>query len=77
MTSRPSELLAAMNELMLGRAQGGFTTCVVLHLEKAGKMTVANAGHLPPYIGGKELATETGLPLGLAAEAKYPEVFLI
>ena len=38
-----------------------------------GTVTIANAGHLSPYINGKEATTETGLPLGLSAETHYPE----
>jgi serine phosphatase RsbU (regulator of sigma subunit) len=36
-------------------------------------MTVANAGHIAPYLAGKELALENGLPLGLSADATYSE----
>ena len=35
---------------------------------------VANAGHLAPYLGGKEMAVENGLPLGITAGTDYPEV---
>jgi hypothetical protein len=37
------------------------------------KLTIANAGHIAPYIAGKELALENGLPLGFAAESDYAE----
>ena len=54
--------------------QGGFTTCLVLRITENGTLTVANAGHLAPYLQGEELLQlENGLPLGLAAEAVYPE----
>ncbi len=69
----PSEILAAMNVRMLGRSQGGFTTCLVLRVDTDGAMTVANAGHIAPYIGGRELTLENGLPLGLAASTTYSE----
>ena len=29
-------------------------------------MTAANAGHLAPYLNGKELSIDNGLPLGLS-----------
>jgi len=72
-TKSPSEILAAMNVRMLGRTAGGFTTCLVLHVNLEGSFTVANAGHIAPYLGGKELPLENGLPLGLAADVVYPE----
>ena len=72
-TQSPGEILAAMNRRMLGRSDGGFTTCLVLHLNQDGKGSAANAGHLAPYCGGKELPLLNGLPLGLAAESTYAE----
>jgi serine phosphatase RsbU (regulator of sigma subunit) len=72
-TQSPGAILAAMNQRMLGRSQGGFTTCLVLRADADGALTVANAGHIAPYLAGKELPLENGLPLGLAAEATYIE----
>ena len=72
-TQRPGEILRAMNQRMLARTQGGFTTCLVLRLDPDGTLTAANAGHIAPYIDGKELLLENGLPLGLAADTHYSE----
>ncbi|MGD0733806.1 MAG: PP2C family protein-serine/threonine phosphatase [Terracidiphilus sp.] len=72
-TQSPGEILAAMNLRMLGRSQGGFTTCLVLRADADGKLIVANAGHIAPYLNGTELALESGLPLGLAAAETYAE----
>jgi hypothetical protein len=72
-TQSPGEILAAMNTRMLARSHGGFTTCLVLRADSGGTLTVANAGHIAPYVAGKELPLENGLPLGLAADATYPE----
>jgi hypothetical protein len=72
-TQSPGEILAAMNQRMLGRANGGFTTCLALHVDAAGSITAANAGHLSPYCNGQELKVESGLPLGLSAQSNYPE----
>jgi serine phosphatase RsbU (regulator of sigma subunit) len=69
----PGEILAAMNQRMLGRSNGGFTTCLLLRVDFDGTITAANAGHLAPYIDGRELALENGLPLGLAASSVYVE----
>ncbi len=73
-TTGPGAILEAMNVRMMSRTQGGFTTYLVLRLEANGALTMANAGHLPPYCNGKELPVEAGLPLGLSADVKYPEL---
>ena len=72
-TQSPGEILAAMNQRMLGRTQGGFTTCLILRIDPGGAMTAANAGHLAPYLNGKEIPIENGLPLGLSAQSAYAE----
>jgi hypothetical protein len=72
-TQSPAEILRAMNQRMLARSQGGFTTCLVLRLDGDGTLTMANAGHIAPYVGGLETAVENGLPLGLSAEGAYSE----
>ena len=69
----PSEILSAMNQRMLARSKDGFTTCLVLRLDPDGRLTVANAGHLSPYLDGKELNIENSLPLGLSADTRYIE----
>lgn len=72
-THSPGEILAAMNYRMLARSHGGFTTCLVLRIAPNGQVTAANAGHLAPYLQGKEVTLESGLPLGLSADTKYAE----
>ena len=72
-TQNPGEILAMMNQRMLARSQGGFTTCLVLRCDADGKLTIANAGHIAPYVAGKELQVENGLPLGLSADTTYAE----
>jgi len=72
-TQSPGEILRAMNQRMLARSSGGFTTCLVLRCDADGKLTIANAGHLAPYVAGTELPLENGLPLGLAAKSTYAE----
>ena len=72
-THSPAEILAAMNERMIGRSNGGFTTCLVLRANLDGVLTVANAGHISPYLAGRELVVENGLPLGLAPGVGYNE----
>jgi Stage II sporulation protein E (SpoIIE) len=72
-TQRPCEILAALNQRMIGCNSGGFTTCLVVRLDKNGTFTAANAGHLEPYVESDELKTENGLPLGLISEVNYAE----
>jgi hypothetical protein len=72
-TQKPSEILAAMNQRMLARSSGGFTTCLVLTVSAAGMITAANAGHIAPYVNGRELTLANGLPLGLSAHEQYAE----
>lgn len=72
-TASPGGILAAMNRRMLGRSKDGFTTCLVLRADSDGALTVANAGHIPPYCDGEELPVEGGLPLGLDAQSTYHE----
>jgi hypothetical protein len=69
----PGVILSALNRALIGRNCGGFTTCLALRVDADGKLTFANAGHIAPYLAGNELPLENGLPLGLAAEATYPE----
>jgi len=72
-TQSPGEILRAMNQRMMARSSGGFTTCLVLRCDADGKLTIANAGHVAPYVAGKEIALENGMPLGLAADSTFPE----
>jgi len=72
-TQSPGEILSAMNYRMVGRSEGGFTTCLVLRADPGGQITVANAGHIAPYLGGRELPVEGGLPLGLTPGTVYAE----
>jgi hypothetical protein len=71
-TQSPGAILSVLNERMIGRSQGGFTTCLVLRADPDGTVTVANAGHLPPYLDGREMDVSPALPLGLTA-GQYPE----
>jgi serine phosphatase RsbU (regulator of sigma subunit) len=72
-TQSPGEILAAMNERMLARSRGGFTTCLVMRVDCDGSITAGNAGHLSPYRNGEEIPIANGLPLGLTPDADYAE----
>ncbi len=66
----PAEVLANLNRVLHGQI-GGFVTCCAAFISADGAMTIANAGHLSPYLNGEELAVAAGLPLGMLAEGTY------
>jgi phosphoserine phosphatase RsbU/P len=70
-TVDPAELLACLNERLVGRGGGSFSTALVAHIAANGAVTVANAGHLSPYLDGKEVELPGALPLGVVSDAEY------
>ena len=69
----PAELLNRLNRQICRAKNGGFITCLCMYIDREGPVTVANAGHLPPYCGGVEIEVPPGLPLGLVSDTVYPE----
>jgi len=65
----PAFVISLLNRQLIGRAQGA-TTCLALRIADDGQVKLANAGHLPPYLNGKQLGMEGALPLGLFAGAE-------
>jgi hypothetical protein len=70
-TQDPAELLARLNERLIGRTQGGFSTALAARIEADGSVTIANAGHLSPYLDGQEVELNGALPLGVVENARY------
>jgi len=70
-TVDPAELLACLNERLVGRGGGSFSTALVAHIAANGSVTVANAGHLSPYHDGTEVELPGALPLGVVSGAEY------
>ncbi len=68
-TSDPTRILALLNDRLRGR---GLVTCLALRIESDGSATLVNAGHLPPYLNGKEMAVEGALPLGAVPGTQFP-----
>jgi serine phosphatase RsbU (regulator of sigma subunit) len=64
-------LLASLNERLVGRGGGSFSTALVAHIAVGGQVTIANAGHLPPYLDGREVELPGALPLGVMNGAVY------
>ena len=57
----------------MGEMQGGFVTCCAARIDQSGKVTIANAGHLAPYLDGGEAPVPGGLPLGIVSCAECEE----
>jgi serine phosphatase RsbU (regulator of sigma subunit) len=72
----PAKLLSRLNHQMLTAQESGFITCLCVRLSPDGALIMANAGHLSPYRRGEEIELDSGLPLGLAADADYGETVL-
>ena len=70
-TQDPAELLVGLNERLVGRSGDGFSTALAAHIAADGRVTIANAGHLSPYLDGKELELPGALPLGVVAGVHY------
>lgn len=62
----PSAMLTMLNQRLIGRSGGHLATCLAAELRPDGRMHIANAGHLPPYLNGQELDLDGSLPLGAA-----------
>jgi serine phosphatase RsbU (regulator of sigma subunit) len=73
-SSKPGDIMEALNRCLCGRMHGGFATALILRLDPDGKVTLANAGHLPPFLNQSEIMLEGSLPLGLIGSASYDEV---
>ena len=69
----PAEALARLNEVLLRTENKGFITCLCMELTAEGQLTVANAGHLAPYLNGVEVELAGGLPLGLVRGVVYEQ----
>ena len=69
----PGELLSRLNRQIAEMGQGGFITCICVRIDEPGWITIANAGHLPPYCDGKELEVSADLPLGIFPDQRYEE----
>ena len=69
--SSPLYVLEALNRRLLGR-NSAYATCLALRIARDGTVSLANAGHIPPYLNGIEIAIEGALPLGMAADFTFP-----
>jgi sigma-B regulation protein RsbU (phosphoserine phosphatase) len=70
----PAKILESLNRVLAG--SDSFTTCQVALFGANGELTIANAGHIPPYLNSQEVELPGGLPLGVLSENRYEEVRL-
>ena len=68
----PGKILEHLNEVLYGQIDG-FATCCAVLISSDGRLTIANAGHLAPYLDGSELGTPGSLPLGITSDITYDE----
>ncbi len=73
MCQDPVQILSELNCRLFERKHGGFVTCLAARLDPSGCVVLANAGHLPPWLNGGEVAFAGSIPLGIVASAA-PEV---
>lgn len=66
----PLFILQALNRRLMGRGEA-IATCLALRIAADGESTLANAGHMPPYLNGEPLAMEGALPLGMMEDAEF------
>jgi serine phosphatase RsbU (regulator of sigma subunit) len=69
----PGTVLQQLNDTMILQGDMGLTTACCVRIEKDGRFTVANAGHISPYIAGQEVTTAGALPLGIAPDQEYEQ----
>jgi serine phosphatase RsbU (regulator of sigma subunit) len=66
----PMRMLQSLNRRLIGRGDAN-ATCLALRIAPDGGVALANAGHLPPYLNGKEMVIEGALPLGVMAGVEF------
>jgi hypothetical protein len=70
-TDDPVIMLRRLHDRLVGRAFGGFATALAAHIASDGHVTIANAGHLSPYLDGREIELTGALPLGIEGGGRY------
>jgi hypothetical protein len=68
--SDPLILMNTLNDQLSGRV-GAIATCLILRITADGEVTLANAGHLAPYLNGVEMQMEGALPMGMLPHAEF------
>jgi len=72
-TNDPAIVLGKLHDRLVGRTSG-ISTALAAHVSDNGLVTIANAGHLSPYLDGREVDLPGALPLGISAGGNYQSV---
>lgn len=72
----PAQILVELNNRLFEHKHGGFVTCLAVCLDPSGRVALANAGHLPPWLNDAEIAFAGSLPLTIVASAAPEQVAL-
>jgi hypothetical protein len=72
-TSDPAMMLRKLHDRLVGRTSG-ISTALAAHVSANGIVTIANAGHLSPYLDGIEIELPGALPLGIAEGGNYTSI---
>jgi serine phosphatase RsbU (regulator of sigma subunit) len=70
-THDPVVMLRKLHDRLMGRTCGGFSTALAAYIADDGLVTIANAGHLSPYLDGREVELAGALPLGITNGGQY------
>ena len=68
-TTDPEQILHTLNNRLCDR---GNATCIALKIDADGSAVLVNAGHLAPYLNGREMTVEGSLPLGILPGIDFP-----
>jgi Stage II sporulation protein E (SpoIIE) len=71
--SDPLTLMTSLNDQLCDRG-GASATCLILRIAANGEVTLANAGHLPPYLNGVEVPMDGALPIGVIPGIDFVEL---
>jgi serine phosphatase RsbU (regulator of sigma subunit) len=66
----PLVVLNVLNQRLWGRSEAS-ATCLALRIAANGETTLANAGHIPPYLNCEPLEIGGSLPLGAIEDAEF------
>jgi len=75
-THDPVVLLRKLNSGLAGRTSDGFVTALAAFFANDGRVTLANAGHLSPYLDGQDFELPGALPLGINGGGHHPAITL-
>jgi hypothetical protein len=70
LNSDPEFVLSALNRRLMGRGDAA-ATCLAVRIAADGSVTLANAGHVPPYLNGVPVLMDGALPLGMMEGAEH------